>query len=59
MSYCGITVDRDHGIWIREGDSNVPLTVWDQIGGQTEADAVEWDWMARRAELQQFAYKAK
>lgn len=59
MSYCGITVDRDHGIWIREGDSNVPLTVWDQIGGQTEADAVEWDWIARRAELQQFAYKAK
>ena len=34
------------------------LKVWDVVAGQTEADAVEWDWVARRAELQQFAYQA-
>lgn len=59
MKYCDISIERDHGIWVRDGDSNVPLTVWDQVGGQTEADAVEWDWVTRRAELQQFAYKAQ
>jgi len=59
LSYAGIEVERNHGVWIREGDSNVPLTVWDQIGGQTEADAVEWDWVARRAELQQYAYQPR
>ena len=58
MAHAGITVARDHGLWVNDGDSNVPLKVWDVIGGQTEADAVEWDWMARRAELQQFAYQA-
>ena len=59
MAIAGQHVDKNHGIWIREGDSNVPLTVWDVIGGQTQADAIEWDWLARRDELQQFAYKAK
>ena len=59
LAYAGIQVERNHGVWIREGDSNVPLTVWDQIGGQTEADAVEWDWVARRAELQQYAYQPR
>jgi hypothetical protein len=59
MKHCGITVERDYGVWINDGDSNVPLKVWDQVGGQTEADAIEWDWVARRAELQQYAYKAK
>ena len=58
MAYAGITVARDHGIWVNAGDSNVPLKVWDVVAGQTEADAVEWDWVARRAELQQFAYQA-
>ena len=58
LKYCDITVERDYGIWINDGDSNVPLTVWDQVAGQTEADAVEWDWVARRAELQQFTYQA-
>ena len=59
MAYAGITVARDHGIWVNAGDSNVPLKVWDVVAGQTEADAVEWDWVARRAELQQFAYQAQ
>ena len=58
MAYAGITVTRDHGLWVNAGDSNVPLKVWDVVAGQTEADAVEWDWVARRAELQQFAYQA-
>ena len=58
LKYCEITVEKDFGIWINDGDSNVPLTVWDQVAGQTEADAVEWDWVARRAELQQFTYQA-
>tara|TARA_R100000995_G_scaffold17867_1_gene7188 strand:- start:10102 stop:10857 length:756 start_codon:yes stop_codon:yes gene_type:complete len=59
LKYCEISVERDHGIWVRDGDSNVPLTVWDQVSGQTEEDAVEWDWLARRAELQQYTYKAQ
>ena len=56
LKYCEISVERDHGIWVRDGDSNVPLTVWDQVSGQTEEDAVEWDWLARRAELQPVSY---
>ena len=59
LKYCDISVERDHGIWINDGDSNVPLTVWDQVSGQTEADAVEWDWLARRVELQSYGYKAQ
>ena len=59
LSILGFDINKNHGIWIREGDSNVPLTVWDAVGGQTEADAVEWDWLARRAELQQYAYKPR
>ena len=59
LKYCDITVERDHGIWINDGDSNVPLTVWDQVAGQTEAEAVEWAWLARRAELQQFTYQVQ
>lgn len=57
LSFAGFDIPKNHGIWIREGDSNVPLTVWDVVGGQTEADAVEWDWLARRSELQDYAYK--
>ena len=38
-------------MWVNDGDSNVPLRVFDQAAGQTEADAVEWDWLARREEL--------
>tara|TARA_R100000700_G_scaffold17083_1_gene23444 strand:+ start:15175 stop:15918 length:744 start_codon:yes stop_codon:yes gene_type:complete len=59
LAILGFDINKNHGIWIREGDSNVPLTVWDAVGGQTEADAVEWDWLARRAELQQYAYKPR
>jgi len=57
LKYCDISVERDHGVWINDGDSNVPLTVWDQVAGQTQADAIEWDWHGRREELQQFTYK--
>ena len=56
LSRIGLTVAQNHGVWIREGDSNVPLTVWDQVGGQTEADAQKWDWVARREQLQTYAY---
>ena len=59
LAIAGFEISKNHGIWIREGDSNVPLTVWDVVGGQTEEDAIEWDWLARRAELQQFAYKPR
>ena len=59
LAILGFDINKNNGIWIREGDSNVPLTVWDAVGGQTEADAVEWDWLARRAELQQYAYKPR
>ena len=59
LAYAGFEIQKNHGIWIREGDSNVPLTVWDVVGGQTEDDAIEWDWVARRAELQDYAYKPR
>lgn len=55
LALAGFHSDRDQGLWINDGDSNVPLMVWDQLGGQTQEDAVEWDWQSRRAELQQFA----
>ena len=42
---------QDFGMWVNDGDSNVPLTVFDQAAGETQADAVEWDWMARRQDL--------
>lgn len=57
LGMAGVNVERDMGVWINEGDSNVPLKVWDALNGQTQADAVEWDWTTRRQELQAFAYK--
>ena len=51
LSRIGINVNQDFGVWVNEGDSNVPLTVFDQAAGQTKDDAVEWDWLARREEL--------
>jgi len=57
LAMAGVNVERDMGVWINEGDSNVPLKVWDALNGQTQADAVEWDWATRRQELQAFAYK--
>ncbi|OUW44336.1 MAG: hypothetical protein CBD49_00930 [Acidimicrobiaceae bacterium TMED189] len=53
LVHIGINTARDVGIWIKPADSNVPLKVWDQAGGQTQADAIEWDWTSRRAELHQ------
>ena len=57
LARLGMQVARDVGIWVNDGDSNVPLKVWDQASGQTQEDAIEWDWLARRQELQEFAYK--
>ncbi|MBP01125.1 MAG: hypothetical protein CMG34_08180 [Candidatus Marinimicrobia bacterium] len=57
LARLGMQVARDVGIWVNDGDSNVPLKVWDQASGQTQDDAIEWDWLARREELQAFAYK--
>jgi len=57
LARLGMQVARDVGIWVNDGDSNVPLKVWDQAAGQTQDDAIEWDWLARRQELQEFAYK--
>lgn len=47
----GIEVKQDFGMWVNDGDSNVPLHVFDQAAGQTADDAVAWDWLARRQEL--------
>ncbi len=57
LARLGMQVARDVGIWVNDGDSNVPLKVWDEASGQTQDDAIEWDWLGRRDELQQFAYK--
>ena len=51
LAHLGIEVKQDFGMWVNDGDSNVPLRGFDQAAGQTEADAVEWDWLARREEL--------
>jgi hypothetical protein len=55
----GIHIERDMGIWINAGDSNVPLKVWDVLNGETQDQARDWDWATRRAELQQFAYQGR
>jgi hypothetical protein len=47
----GIEVKQDFGMWVNDGDSNVPLRVFDQAAGETEGDAVDWDWLSRREEL--------
>jgi hypothetical protein len=47
----GIEVKQDFGMWVNDGDSNVPLHVFDQAAGQTADDAVAWDWLTRRQEL--------
>jgi hypothetical protein len=57
LARLGMQVARDVGIWVNDGDSNVPLKVWDEASGQSKEDAIEWDWLGRRDELQQFAYK--
>lgn len=59
LAMLGFNVDRDLGLWINQGDSNVPLKVWDALGGQTSDQAVEWDWSSRRSELQAFAYQGR
>lgn len=59
MGMAGIHIERDMGIWINAGDSNVPLKVWDVLNGETQDQARDWDWATRRAELQQFAYQGR
>lgn len=54
--HMGVNVSNNVGIWVNDGDSNVPLKVWDQAGGQTQADAVDFDWETRRSALQQYTY---
>jgi len=51
LARLGIEVKQDFGMWVNDGDSNVPLRVFDQAAGQTEDDAVDWDWISRREEL--------
>jgi len=56
FTHMGVNVSNNVGIWVNDGDSNVPLKVWDQAGGQTQADAVDFVWESRRADLQQYTY---
>lgn len=56
LQHIGVGVAKDVGLWINPGDSNVPLKVWDAAGGQSQAEAVDFDWESRRVELQQYAY---
>jgi hypothetical protein len=56
FAHMGVTVGNNVGLWVNDGDSNVPLKVWDQAAGQTQADAVDFPWESRRSELQQYAY---
>ena len=56
FAHMGVTVGNNVGLWVNDGDSNVPLKVWDQAAGQTQADAIDFPWESRRAELQQYAY---
>ena len=57
LAHIGVTTSRDVGIWVNDGDSNVPLKVWNQAVGESPDEAIEWDWLTRRNELQEFAYK--
>jgi hypothetical protein len=56
LGHLGVTARYNVGLWVNEGDSNVPLKVWDQASGQTQEQAVEFNWGSRRTELQQYAY---
>ena len=57
LNQIGVGVARNVGLWVNDGDSNVPLKVWDQAGGQQQADAVPFDWDGRRGALQQYAFQ--
>jgi|TARA_Y100000310_G_scaffold192084_1_gene192043 hypothetical protein len=58
LNRIGVGVARNVGLWVNEGDSNVPMKVWDQAGGQAKSDAVDFQWEARRTELQAFTFEA-
>lgn len=57
LNQIGVGVARNVGLWVNDGDSNVPLKVWDQAGGQQQTDAVPFDWDGRRGALQQYAFQ--
>ena len=59
LGMAGVFVERDMGIWINAGDSNVPLKGWDVLNGETQDQARDWDWATRGSELQQFAYQGR
>ena len=59
FTHMGVTVSNNVGIWVNDGDSNVPLKVWDQAAGQTQADAIDFPWESRRSVLQQYTYSNK
>lgn len=56
LQHIGVSVSNNVGLWINDGDSNVPLKVWDQASGKTQADAEDFDWVSRRQALQGYAY---
>ncbi len=58
LNRIGVGVARNVGLWVNEGDSNVPMKVWDQAGGQAKSDAVDFQWEARRTELQSYTFEA-
>ena len=58
LNQIGVGVARNVGLWVNLGDSNVPMKVWDQAGGQAKSDAVDFQWEARRTELQAFTFEA-
>lgn len=56
LQHIGVQVSNNVGLWINDGDSNVPLKVWDQANGKTQADAEDFQWESRREALQAYAY---
>ena len=50
-AYASFAKELADSPWVNDGDSNVPLHVFDQAAGQTADDAVAWDWLSRRQEL--------
>jgi hypothetical protein len=56
LQHIGVQVSNNVGLWVNDGDSNVPLKVWDQANGKTQADAEDFQWEARREALQAYAY---
>ena len=58
LQQLGISCSRNVGLWVNDGDSNVPMQVWNQAHGEAKDTAVEWNWSGRRQELQAFTFQA-